>query len=109
MDALGPVEEESLQGLSEEEKNEYLKEFLLPIIASVDEENAAAITEELLKVDEASIVSAINNADIMFDAIASTRERLGLYSGLLHIFSRQVGVLLGIMAGRYVSLSASLC
>ena len=109
MDALGPVEEESLQGLSEEAKNEYLKEFLLPIIASVDEENAAAITEELLKVDEASIVSAINNADIMFDAIASTRERLGLYTCLLHIFSRQVGVLQGIMEGRYVSLSASLC
>lgn len=109
MDMLGPVEEGSLQGLSEEEKNEYLKEFLLPIIASVDEENATVIAEELLKVDEASIVSAINDANIMFDAIASTRERLGLYSCLLYIFSRQVDMLLWITVIRYVSVSTSLC
>ena len=56
MDSLGGVAIESLDGLDEEEKNEYLKEFLLPIIASVDEENASAITEEMLKVDEESIV-----------------------------------------------------
>lgn len=69
--------------MDEEEKNEYLKEFLLPIIASVDEENASAITEEMLKVDEESIVHAINDADIMFDAISDIRDRLGLYRCLL--------------------------
>ena len=83
MDSLGGVASESLDGLDEEEKNEYLKEFLLPIIASVDEENASAITEEMLKVDEESIVHAINDADIMFDAISDIRDRLGLYRCLL--------------------------
>ncbi len=83
MDSLGGVAIESLDGLDEEEKNEYLKEFLLPIIASVDEENASAITEEMLKVDEESIVHAINDADIMFDAISDIRDRLGLYRCLL--------------------------
>lgn len=83
MDSLGGVAIESLDGLNEEEKNEYLKEFLLPIIASVDEENASAITEEMLKVDEESIVHAINDADIMFDAISDIRDRLGLYRCLL--------------------------
>ena len=71
MDSLGGVAIESLDGLDEEEKNEYLKEFLLPIIASVDEENASAITEEMLKVD------------VMFDAISDIRDRLGLYRCLL--------------------------
>ena len=83
MDSLGGVAIESLDGLDEEEKNEYLKEFLLPIIASVDEENASAITEEMLKVDEESIVHSINDADIMFDAISDIRDRLGLYRCLL--------------------------
>ena len=83
MDSLGGVAIESLDGLNEEEKNEYLKEFLLPIIASVDEENASAITEEMLKVDEESIVHAINDADIRFDAISDIRDRLGLYRCLL--------------------------
>ena len=83
MDSLGGVAIESLDGLDEEEKNEYLKEFLLPIIASVDEENASAITEEMLKVDEESIVHVINDADIMFDAISDIRDRLGLYRCLL--------------------------
>ena len=83
MDSLGGVAIESLDGLDEEEKNEYLKEFLLPIIASVDEENASAITEEMLKEDEESIVHAINDADIMFDAISDIRDRLGLYRCLL--------------------------
>ena len=83
MDSLGGVAIESLDGLDEEEKNEYLKEFLLPIIASVDEENASAITEEMLKVDEESIVHAINDADLMFDAISDIRDRLGLYRCLL--------------------------
>ena len=83
MDSLGGVAIESLDGLDEEEKNEYLKEFLLPIIASVDEENASAITEEMLKVDEESIVHAINDADIMFDAISDISDRLGLYRCLL--------------------------
>ena len=83
MDSLGGVAIESLDGLNEEEKNEYLKEFLLPIIASVDEENASAITEEMLKVDEESIVHAINDADIMFDAISAIRDRLWVYRCLL--------------------------
>ena len=83
MDSLGGVAIESLDGLDEEEKNEYLKEFLLPIIASVDEENASAITEEMVKGDEESIVHAINDADIMFDAISDIRDRLGLYRCLL--------------------------
>ena len=83
MDSLGGVAIESLDGLDEEEKNEYLKEFLLPIIASVDEENASAITEEMVKGDEESIVHAINDADIMVDASSDIRDRLGLYRCLL--------------------------
>lgn len=74
----GSVEKSSLENLSESEVHDYLKELLVSVIASLDADNADAIADGILTVDLDSILMALNNPYVMYDAISHTRESLGL-------------------------------
>lgn len=74
----GSVEKSSLENLSETEIHDYLKELIVSVVGSVDADNADAIANGILSVDLDSILMALNNPSVMYDAISTTRESLGL-------------------------------
>lgn len=76
--SYGSVDKSSLENLSETEVHDYLKELLVSVVGSVDADNADAIANGILSVDLDNILMALNHPNVMYDAISTTRESIGL-------------------------------
>ena len=70
---VGSVEAEDIEGMEEAEKIEYLREFILPVVASIDTDNAKVIAEALLAMDIGTLLEAMQNGDGMYNAIMEVK------------------------------------
>lgn len=67
--AVGSVEAEDMEGMGEEDKVEYLREFITPVVASIELENPKALADRLLKMEMSKLLEAMQTADAMLNAI----------------------------------------
>lgn len=67
--AVGSVEAEDMEGMEEEDKIEYLREFITPVVASIELENPKALADRLLKMEMSKLLEAMQSADAMLNAI----------------------------------------
>ena len=71
---VGSVEAEDLEGMEETEKIEYLREFVLPVVASIDTDNAKVIADALLAMDIGKLLEAMQNGNAMYNAIMEVKK-----------------------------------
>ena len=76
MAAVGTVSMEDLEGLSEEEKMSYLREFVAPIVGAVEKDQASEVVNEVLKMTIDCVVQAINDPKSMFETIAKAKKQM---------------------------------
>ena len=71
---VGSIEAEDLEGMEETDKVEYLREFVLPVVATVDADNAKVIADKLLAMDIEKLLEAMQSGSAMYNFIMEVKE-----------------------------------